>query len=1107
MDSSNKNTFAFAVFANLAVVLLVSLGFFAEEPRIVSNRPAVPGGATPEEEAGALARLWQEPFEAIANAKNAGKSVPDVAKSKVVFLLPRDQPYADERERRIRLRYALHTAAQDTGYVPLDTERLQFAEVNVRGRTHAAPYEQFSGPYGKLTVFWIGENWLDAQDMNSDITEVAASLGVPTQGIVEIVGPGSSSVLRSLVDSLTPTVDRTAEQQVKQTALQAKYPEKVPGWRVWSPYATAAMDFPAEWPPGRGVIRTVPDDNQVCESLIDELVMRDRLPSGETNGQRTLIIHEWDTAYGRQLAESFEKKLAGHFQAAQSETDLPDPQRAARRAILRTHFLRGLDGVHPGQSSSAKKVPIAEADEKDGDKKPKIATIAEGGSQLDYMRRLAQHWSEQDEAMRLQGRGSISSIGIFASDIYDKLVVLSAFRKVFPRATIFTTDLDAAYLDPALFDHTRNLVCAASDALMVRGKQRGGRSFRDSLQSAAYRTLVHLFREKDIATPGVVNWKLEPLSKRRVDLWEIGRHAAVQLTFTAAEDARERQWSARSSATAFTFQAWLGCYAFALLLLVPFFTCYACTHWGRSRKRDAIVSLATLVAAFFLTLISRHWFLVNLETRDVWLFYRLVAFLWFVIIGCVLALVATDVGQRDPSRKRDGDEPPETWFSRAIRGTTSWLVRSPSDRPLRRTARFVIAAVFAACWGAPLILWFVLRFATELSAEPFSWRQGISIWPSVLIQAMVIVLTIAGLWHGSIQVSISINRFGERFAPDRPDRHALDEERKAWEDYSGSIAGFWRLAALTAVAVLLSVLFCYLTDFPDPPVRGAWPRTIQVIFATLGYIVTAFAVLFVLNHVRISIRLARALVRTVSMKDGLPAEETVRIIGGITHAVGNLLYIPLLATVAMLYSTNDQFDYWSGNRSLTAGYLVIALVVIAGAYLMQRAARRVKGEAISYFEAEVRDAHALELQLTRPWPPAANSEADLAGRMRQYAADFRGAGQPDPEGMHFDGPITPDALDRCAAHFQSRADAQAAQMDATQAKKEDEDALESVVHARRADSAHQSARIARATRLMEQIRGIREGAFAGILQNPIVTALGLPVGGYSILTLVGKLTS
>ena len=101
-------------------------------------------------------------------------------------------------------------------------------------------------------------------------------------------------------------------------------------------------------------------------------------------------------------------------------------------------YLRGIDGAIPAKEQDEAEAPQQEAGAA-ADEPP------EGRAQLDYLRRLDAQLARLDESLRRERKGRISAIGVVGTDVYDKLLVLRALRKRFSRVWFFTTDLDARF--------------------------------------------------------------------------------------------------------------------------------------------------------------------------------------------------------------------------------------------------------------------------------------------------------------------------------------------------------------------------------------------------------------------------------------------------------------------------------------------------------------------------------------------------------------------------------------------------------------------------------------------------------------------------------------
>jgi len=253
-------------------------------------------------------------------------------------------------------------------------------------------------------------------------------------------------------------------------------------------------------------LSTASTDEELAHVLIDELKTRD--PNGlglASDDYRVVLVHERDTYYGRTLPKAFIRAAGMVKPCADDELERDavalgqgsaggPPERPC--TILTYTYARGLDGQQPSVRR--------DTDKPSGDAKQDAMRIAElerpeGNRQFDHMRRLAARIvSDQrllqgaDESSWFSRLGAtnklrVRAVGIFGSDVYDKLAVLRALRPQFPDAVFFTTDLDARLLDVDQNEWVRNLVVASSFGLQLTPCiQRSIPPFRGVYQTSAY---------------------------------------------------------------------------------------------------------------------------------------------------------------------------------------------------------------------------------------------------------------------------------------------------------------------------------------------------------------------------------------------------------------------------------------------------------------------------------------------------------------------------------------------------------------------------------------------------------------------------------------------
>lgn len=528
--------------AIVATVLVALAGIIVGQLQLVGTRPPASeiGGYPPGSLQDVPGRLWQDPFAAIDQyLKRAKDSPPNVdpdlqrtgaqrvldlrqrldqqrAVTEILGVLIFGGDYPENAEQRRRTRYAVVSALSSQGFVPEREDALGYFKppVGLRRQTRV-PFEWFrleSSPR-QVLLLWLDENVLEEHTAVGQLVQLMGSLGVSTpsdRARVAILGPVSSGTLASMV-------------------AEMGQPNREPPALTFFSTATATTTTAPKLdslPPS--VLRMIATDDKVMGALVEELQRRNVDVTQTTRRDRIVLLSEWDTLYGRELPRAFEGAVcASRAKACQN---LPAGSDGRPPWILHFSYLRGLDGQIPGEPRFEQK-PNGEKTQPDTARPADPLERAEGHSQFDYVRRLALRVQEFAPGGRNGESGArIAAIGVLGSDVYDKSLVLQAFRKEFPKAVFFTTDLDARLLHPAEYNWTRNLVVASGFGLALhRHLQRDIPPFRDSYQTAAFfatqRALVDAGRAHD-----------HRLSQRAVDLmipprvFEVARGQAFDLS-------------------------------------------------------------------------------------------------------------------------------------------------------------------------------------------------------------------------------------------------------------------------------------------------------------------------------------------------------------------------------------------------------------------------------------------------------------------------------------------------------------------------------------------------------------------------------------------------
>ncbi|WP_455375753.1 hypothetical protein [Kaarinaea lacus] len=556
--------------------------------------------------------------------------------------------YAEIEEQRRRRRYAVLAGLAESSFIPTSAEYIHYLYLNLdstrclnrdqktevnQNCQEVIPYEwyeddEFAASTGgdskkSVLVLWLNDdlfsekpyqkftalaNTLKGEEGLTKAPEGIKPIGDNARNIsIYILGPARSEALATMVKhanfsakpEATATLKETKASEKKQTPQKTKTIEEskelkekkfyealpdlgIKGFHILSPTATISdyeLQSFRKGEPGdessliapRGCedanktcftfLRTISHDGKVIASLKEELSKR-RINVASDN---IALISEWDTSFGRALPRNFQAQKG------------KNPGLGAN--IHEFSYLRGIDGRTIGAEDIGKDT-AANTSSKNDKQQSKNALIAAentadirrpvGTGQYDYLRRLATRIKALDETLKhapkqdIKVKPGIRAIGILGSDVYDKLLILRTLRKSFPGIVFFTTDLDAQLLHPDEFIWARNLIVASSFDMQLNDKLQGRiPPFRDSYQTSVFfstmlavKAAINIYgAHKDAqvkatkaeSNKGAVNPETpvtNDILLRRLELidhwvqpqiFEVGRHGAVSLNPVTAQ--------------------------------------------------------------------------------------------------------------------------------------------------------------------------------------------------------------------------------------------------------------------------------------------------------------------------------------------------------------------------------------------------------------------------------------------------------------------------------------------------------------------------------------------------------------------------------------------
>ncbi len=741
----------------------------------------------------------------------------------IAAMLPGAALVGSEEARR-RARYAVLAGLNVAGFVPNDSERMGLVRVqrcdSLAGCARDDPatgesasmdivYETLSAPGPRyVVVLWIddttiGRRWLSAITLLlTDLTPVNSA-----NVRLRILGPsGSDLLVRALDGDLTAMANDVDKANLTDFAARWRTLAKL---HLISPLSTApaerlrfeanltpycfqfkggdcidksfetglgeiatrfasrvALAFP-DVPLGLNVpqrpffVRTVGTDDRLTERLLTELRGRGLCSVGPR--KRVILISEWDSIYARTFSQTLSLTLQG---------DLKCPGELGEIELQNYSYLRGLDGVTIGGSATLTR--RSGDSSRGGDAKAPIEW-PEGRPQADYVRRLV------GVILKNNADLPVHAIGMIGSDVHDKLVLAQALRDAFPDRVLFTTDMDARLLHPSVMRYAHNVIVASSLPLMwkedpsslplvlkeestsntpsgspqteLRKSVNRIGPFRDTYQTATFLAarlaveggIISDCSKKEYAR----NLECDVAKKTAIPkMFEIARDGVVELPVNGVADPEK---SKRSLAAWVVFSVFL---ALAGLVVIG--------HPGPAMRQ------------------ARLWW-SNASQEPFGRSYAVVAGLEVAALAYAGAVVA----ELFAPGSAGAWGPPLSAAAAAVVFWTCVYPGTPWVQALRPGSGLVDSDDAWACFVVQICLIVAVTMAPwELLAnvaaknpeadmrEPFAIVSGVSAWPSQLLRTLVVVLFawfLDEIWCRSAQAVVDIEKKYHLSSPDAPE--------------------------------------------------------------------------------------------------------------------------------------------------------------------------------------------------------------------------------------------------------------------------------------------------------------------------------------------------
>jgi hypothetical protein len=417
-----------AILNGILIVLTLAGGVWLVSDRLESARPPTPPGqAAPAIGDQAFdARLWEDPFSPTgATGATAGldllrEQIKQAGEEGEVVLLPvmiPGGPYSEDRESRIRSRFAVVSALGRQGYVPVDAEHLGIVklcwptsrglrQVKKRASWKNEPpvHDRCKGndqvvlslryEWYRPRVFFPGSDelrqggvlvlWIDDDDFADEpllrlpllFEPLVAAAGPYPHLVVRLIGPSRSSTLRAMLpnefrapgasdhDDPSPDLKRAARLVLDRVALYSATASAMDEVLVHGVLPLEPRSIVKDKLTAAGfheVHFLNASDADTASEIVEELALRDVDLRNLKN--HLVLLYEWDTFYGRMLTLTYGVATSGkvaHADLFKRASFIDDYRQGKQGLPTNLHvysYLRGLDGRTLGETKAAEVAP------------------------------------------------------------------------------------------------------------------------------------------------------------------------------------------------------------------------------------------------------------------------------------------------------------------------------------------------------------------------------------------------------------------------------------------------------------------------------------------------------------------------------------------------------------------------------------------------------------------------------------------------------------------------------------------------------------------------------------------------------------------------------
>jgi hypothetical protein len=319
-----------------------------------------------------------------------------------------------------------------------------------------------------------------------------------------------------------------------------------------------------------------------------------------------------------------------------------------------------------------------------------------------------------------------------------------------------------------------------------------------------------------------------------------------------------------------------------------------------------------------------------------------------------------------------------------------WACRNARALGIAGVSLLVIAVAFWALDGPAYLM------ANHDEGEPFSWTSGVSIWPTELLRLLAAILSVIFLLKGSRDLKLNGDQLTENFSfPSGKDLRidfnlavcwanlqrvyhpnmnmpALTVDQ-VWSQYreAGAQSQRWgRVIAILGVVACVMVPLWWIYDEDVVSLcRGTFSCTIDEVMSSGSVLLMVILNLYVFDAVMLCRRWIGWLGKSTGQWsdqfqrkyasqygtdtdhgtefDRLKDLACIDLIAQRTHVVNKLIRYPFIALLVMIVARNNYFDMWSFPLLLIVVWTLNILMALGGALLLFQSAAKAKDSALT----------------------------------------------------------------------------------------------------------------------------------------------------------------